>query len=362
MVIAMTGTVCADQGISAVPGNVGITTQTDRVVDGIVMEQYSLAWQISNQSLARRTDDPMLGPDQVQYTTTYDATIISQGGLTSLVKDMSVNTDNRLIGQSNVKSGTAVTFTATRNGGNIVGEETMMLDGTGNTTPASDRVLCPFGSTARSVIPPYCNIVQVGSNYDLTIGSVAYTADERFVGIDASTPVVMNYNINVRPYTVTGQGTYPAMGMTSAFIKAHLQEGRGWNATRAVDLTYSDVSSTSGRISAFTKEMSYTSQASGSLSGGNHIIHASTRAIGAPHAFSTPTPGGAYISPRGDVQVPDHGSITFTVGTHGQTQGISTNNNGQALVFVDGVDQGRLYSYQFSDVTSDHTIVASPLL
>ena len=69
MVIALTGTVCADQGVPAVPGNVGITTQTARVVDGIVMEQYSLAWQISNQSLAGRTDDPMFGTDQVQYTT-----------------------------------------------------------------------------------------------------------------------------------------------------------------------------------------------------------------------------------------------------------------------------------------------------
>ena len=338
MVIALTGTVCADQGVPAVPGNVGITTQTARVVDGIVMEQYSLAWQISNQSLARRTDDPMLGPDQVQYTTTYDATIVSQGGLTSLVKDMSVNTDNRLIGQSNVKSGTAVTFAANQNGGNIVGEETMMLDGTGNTTPASDRILCPFGSTARSVIPPYCNIVQVGSKYDLTIGSVAYTADERFVGIDASTPVVMNYNIDVKPYTVAGQGTSPAMGITSAFIKAHIQEARGGNTSKAEDLTYSETSSASGRISSFTKKISYSSQVTSPAERGMHTI----------------TPFGPGISPSTPVTVPDGGSATFT--HSGSTAPFGLPKTPLLGWIVDGIEVIGGDTYTFTNVVSDHTI------
>jgi len=336
MVIALTGMVCADQGVPAVPGHLGITSQTVRVVDGMVMEQYSLAWQISNQSLAGRTDDPMPGTDQVQYTTTYDATIISQGGLTSLVKDMSVNTDNRLIGQSNVKSGTAVTFAATRNGGNIMGEETMMLDGTGNTTTASDRILCPFGSTARSVIPPYCNIVKVGSKYDLTVGSVAYTADERFVGLDASTPVVMNYNINVKPYG-TSQGQVPASGSAMAYIKAHLQEGRGWNATRAEDLTYSETTSASGRISSFTNEISYTSQ-----------IMSTAERDSPPVVMHTITPMGGGINPSSPVTVPHGGSATF-ICTYTEVGFIPQWS-------VDGIPGQIGGSFTFTNVITDHTI------
>jgi len=41
-------------------------------------------------------------------------------------------------------------------------------------------------------------------------------------------------------------------------------------------------------------------------------------------------------------------------------QAISVPPDGSAYVVVDGVDQGYLFSYTFSDVTSDHTIVVSP--
>ena len=75
-----------------------------------------------------------------------------------------------------------------------------------------------------------CNIVQSGSRYDLNVGSVVTTANDRFVGSDATLPVVLNYAINVKPYTVAGQGTSPAMGSVSAYIKASIKEGRnGYN-------------------------------------------------------------------------------------------------------------------------------------
>ena len=45
---------------------------------------------------------------------------------------MAIDTRNKVIGQSNVKADTAVTFIATADGGNIVGSENIMLDGAGN--------------------------------------------------------------------------------------------------------------------------------------------------------------------------------------------------------------------------------------
>ena len=41
-------------------------------------------------------------------------------------------------------------------------------------------------------------------------------------------PVVLNYAINVKPYR-TSQGQIPAIGSAMAYIKAHIQEARGWD-------------------------------------------------------------------------------------------------------------------------------------
>ena len=108
--------------------------------------------------------------------------------------------------------------------------------------------------------PGYCNIVQTGSKFDLTTGSVVTSADNKFVGTDATAPVALNYAISVKPYTIPGKGTIPAMGSVSSYIKAHIQEGRSVNnTTRAEDLTYSESSFASGIITSFSKMISFQS-------------------------------------------------------------------------------------------------------
>ena len=106
-----------------------------------------------------------LSPGQVQYTTAYDADIVAQAGHTVFTKSMNIDTRNKVISQSNLDAKTALTFAATADGGNVVGSENLMIDGAGNTTPASDRMLCPFSAYPVDVIPAYCNIVQAGSKY-----------------------------------------------------------------------------------------------------------------------------------------------------------------------------------------------------
>jgi hypothetical protein len=256
--VASAGMVAADQVVPAVPGNQGISVQTVRIAEGLVMEQSSLALQISNQSLAPNSSSAMLSPGQIQYTTVYDQSIVAQGGVTTLVKDLTINTKNTVAGQSNVKADTSVTFVTTTDGGNLVGEENLLLDGAGNPTNASDRMICPFAAGDGNVIPAYCNIIQAGSKFDLIIGSVTTSANDRFVGTDATSPVVLNYNINVKPYG-TSQGQSPAIGSAMAYVKAHIQEARGWNITKNEDLTYSETSSAQGTITAFNKDIAYQS-------------------------------------------------------------------------------------------------------
>jgi len=221
-----------------------------------------------------------LDPGQIQYTTAYDAGIVAQAGHTVLLKSMNINTGNKVLPQSNLAADTVLTFVATGDGGNVVGSENLLIDGAGNTTKASDRMLCPFASQPVDVIPAYCNIVQTGNAYDLTVGSVTSHMSERFVSSDATNPVQLDHEFNVKPYGTT-DSSIPAIGSASAYFKAHIQEARDANNTtimktthsgeltypvtvattplKAEDLQYSESSSVSGIIQQFTKVVHYQS-------------------------------------------------------------------------------------------------------
>jgi hypothetical protein len=254
MLVALSGAVMADRGVNATPESQTISTSTAIIADGLVMDSSASAWTLSNQVMG----DMPLGTDESQYTTAYDSNTVAQAGTTTFVKTMAVDTRNKVIGQSNIKADTQVTFIQTADGGNIVGSENIMLDGAGNATTAADKMLCPFASAGGNVIPAYCNIIQAGSKYDLSVGSVTTSANDAFVHADATTPVVLNYNINVKPYNVEGTNV-PAIGSAMAYVKAHIQEGNNNLTNKAEDLTYSETSSVTGYINAFNKVIAYQS-------------------------------------------------------------------------------------------------------
>jgi hypothetical protein len=277
MVIALTGIVFADPGVNATPETQSLSTVTAADVIGLAMESDAATWTLSSADRIYtnwgRSDDPADFNDSyaTQYTTAYDANIVAQGGHAVIVKTMNIDTRNKVTSQSNINAQTGLTFAATDNGGNVVGSENLMIDGVSDSIFAYDKVLCPF-VTEDSAIPYLCNIVQAGSKYDLTIGSVTTNANERFVGTDAKDPVVLNYAINVKQYGIS-QGQIPASGSTMAYLKTHVQEGRDyyyfdlpggvWAPVKAEDLTYSESSSAQGTITTFNKEFGYSSQVTG---------------------------------------------------------------------------------------------------
>ena len=118
---------------------------------------------------------------------------------------------------------------ATGEGGNIVGSEDLLIDGSGNTTSASDRMLCPFSTTNGNVIPAYCNIVQAGSQFDLTAGTVRTGADDRFVGYRCHNPGCTR--LQHRCFNRTAQPADPSLPWVQHphTSKAHDQEARSPN-------------------------------------------------------------------------------------------------------------------------------------
>jgi hypothetical protein len=220
----------------------------------------------------------VLDPGQVQYTIGYNDQYFGISGQQTFVKSMAISTANTIADQSNIKAKTDIQFIAVDTG-RATRSEDLLLDGASQATNGANAILCPFVAPNPSIIPAFCNIVQAGSAFDTTLTSTVTSADTRFVGTDASIPVVLNYNINAKGITI-GNQTSPMIGSVSAYLKVHIQEARNesvnagsvlgspysfpdsLNPKKSEDLVYSEASSASGLISGFTKSMSYSSQAS----------------------------------------------------------------------------------------------------
>ena len=255
LIVACTGWVSADPGVNATHEVAGITTSTSIDCIGIVTESDSLAMSSTNTGTV---NSPPLSEGQVQYTAGYNDNLMAVNGHTTFVKSMQISTANTIADQSNIKAQTNLQFIGI-DGGRATRDEEIMVDGAGQATGTAGSILCPFASSTSDTIPAFCNIVQAGSSIDTSLASVVTSADTRFIGSDATFPVVLNYNIAARGITLSDGTSSPMIGSVSAFVKAHIQEARNASATKSEDLTYSETSSASGLINNFAKSISYQS-------------------------------------------------------------------------------------------------------
>jgi hypothetical protein len=229
-----------------------------------------------------------LDPGQVQYTTDYNDQYSGVSGQQTFAKSVALSTANTIADNSNIKANTNIQYIAVDTG-RATRTENLLLDGASQAQPSSSLILCPFANANPGIIPAFCNIEQAGSAFDTTLTSTVTSADTRFVGTDATIPVVLNYNINAQGITLGNQSS-PMIGSVSAYLKVHVQEARNESTIsgtpdeiapgafgqgerlysfpdavdpkKSEDLTYSETSTASGLISKFSKSMSYTSQAS----------------------------------------------------------------------------------------------------
>ena len=259
MLITLTGVAMADQPIPATPEVQVVSTATSMNVMGDISLVQSLAWTDSNLSLpVTYVTNPLLADTGIQYTTAYDQNLVGLSGITSLNKQLGVDTQNKVQTQSNVKAVTQVNFLGL-DGGNIVGSENIMIDGAGRNTTVSDRMICPFSAVTNARVPAYCNIFQAGSRFDLSEGAVTAQADDRFISASIDPPVELNYQVTVKGFPVTGEPG-PAIGSVGSYAKFHIQEARGVNETKSEDIVGSHTASAAGYISSYGDSIRYTSQ------------------------------------------------------------------------------------------------------
>jgi hypothetical protein len=288
IVLVSTGIAFADSGVPQVEETQGFETSTLMQLFGTATETDSIATTIDDGYKVYWDPAPPMGGYSFIYSGTYSEHTIADQGLVSFAKTMKYDTAGMAAeNQYNLVTDRITEFIGSETG-RMISEESLLLDGAGTGTDAIYSLLCPFAAQGDDdIIPPFCNIVEEGSSVDLTLGSLSSQSSERFIMLAAPDTSSTNWGMEW-PYPVSdpgveanynvkliGFGDVAAVGSASAYMNAHLQEGRtflqygnGYNYDdyeypKAEDMVYSELTTATGEITLFQKTMNYKSQVTG---------------------------------------------------------------------------------------------------
>jgi hypothetical protein len=246
------GSALADPGISPVNEVQGLHIETTVIAVGNFDQETEVA--ISSSSGSSLSDVPPLGAASTVYQSVYTEDTHSAGiGYISYDKSFDVSTDAKLTGQYNIESTRQITYLGI-DAGSIYSSEYLMTSGSGTSQPAGGRMICPFGS--EGTIAAFCNKVETGSTFVLSVANVATEANNRFITKSGDSPVETNYHILVTDYT----NGLPSKGSVMAFIRGTIKEGSNDDPDAlGGESSFDDSTSIIGDISIFDKQMHYDS-------------------------------------------------------------------------------------------------------
>jgi len=246
------GSALADPGISSVNEVQGLHIETTVIAVGNFDQETEVA--ISSSSGSSLSDVPPLGAASTVYQSVYTEDTHSAGiGYISYDKSFDVSTDAKLTGQYNIESTRQITYLGI-DAGSIYSSEYLMTSGSGTSQPAGGRMICPFGS--EGTIAAFCNKVETGSTFVLSVANVATEANNRFITKSGDSPVETNYHILVTDYA----NGLPSKGSVMAFIRGTIKEGSNDDPDAlGGESSFEDSTSIIGDISIFDKQMHYDS-------------------------------------------------------------------------------------------------------
>ncbi|MCQ8894301.1 MAG: hypothetical protein NQU46_06680 [Methanolinea sp.] len=246
LAVLAVGLAIADDPVNQTYETQGLSASTAVIVQGAVTNAESIVWIQSNRDMTESSLDVTM---ERQYTMSYIQSISGNNGYAEYNGVNTLDTANKVANQNNFKSTKQFDYMSFDEAfGQVATSESLLLDGVGSVDTAPDKFLCPFAASVNK-FPPYCNIIEMGSTFSGVAVSMTNVASERHVANSADVPVVMDYSVGL-----SGQGA------ASAWIRAHLQEGRG-TEDKGMDLVYSEKVTASGVIASFSKAMSYQSGA-----------------------------------------------------------------------------------------------------
>lgn len=206
--LAFVGAASAAVLPNATPETQTISSQTVVQCDGIVMSNEQYTGMDTNQAL----NGAPLSSGEVYSQNTYNNQITAVNGQTTYVKSIDVNTKNQVGTGKNVATSQVLTFT----GAVVVGDESASIFNAGQATSGTDKFLCPFTSAATTTVPPFNEMVTLGSHFDATTINQNSQMGITSVAASGDVPSSINYNIGA-----TGQGSI------STFMNILAQDGRG---------------------------------------------------------------------------------------------------------------------------------------
>jgi hypothetical protein len=252
LLIFTTGIVIADTGINATAETQGIRITTSVIMVGNFQSSTDLAWTTTTNPGGLSEVPPLTGG--AIYQAVYTEDTMSNGvGQIWYDKDLTVDTGEKLNGQSNIEAVKEIAFIG-NDGAQIYSDEYIMISGTAFPTSAKDAAICVFGSSSSGSIPAFCNRVEAGSTIDMSIVNTRTTTNGRFIVPSADTPVELTHNIRVD--TLNGM---PSQGKVSAFMQGSIQEGRNSTVSPFEEIEFKDTTTVDGEITLFDKVMSYRS-------------------------------------------------------------------------------------------------------
>ena len=290
---------CADPSIPAPPETQGISIGIVAQATGFFQEDQEVSWATSTTPLGSALGYPnptiplgdglfvywpgnvvleeVLGGGGnstrggILYETAYSESTSGIAGTIDYAKQFSADTENKAQGTSNLEVQRGIVFSTDSVGG-LVSSENLMLDSAGQFSQTSESFTCPFAPQVAELLPQFCNRVEMGSELDISSGSVSTAASERFVSASGGYPVTSDYHIRL-----AGIGDQPADGAVSAFMEVQAREGLIGTTARipfedpdmgtfylinpglASELRFEELSSAYGQITLFEKDMHYES-------------------------------------------------------------------------------------------------------
>jgi hypothetical protein len=282
----LAGIALADSGEPAVQETQGFVTSTAMHVFGTATETDSIVTDINDGYQNGGWDPaPPMAPSSVIYSSSYSENTLADQGRVTYQKTVGFDTAGMAEpNQYNLVTARLVEFAGTGTG-RMISDEQVTMDGASTGLDTITTLLCPFATVdLDSIIPPFCNIVQEGSSADITTGSLATQTRERFIMVAVPDPefgMAWPWE-SARPgteadysLTLTGFGDVPASGSVTAYINAHVQEGReivlngveadyaSWHYPKSEDLVYSESTTVTGEITLFSKDLNYLGKVTG---------------------------------------------------------------------------------------------------
>jgi len=253
--VLLTGLAMADHGIDQVPETQGITTATTIDAVGNFASTTDIQWLITDSALGLNGIPP-LDAGTTYYASTYTEDTFSNGvGLIAYDKNMDVETSEQLAGAWNIDADKQIAFVGV-DGARVYSDEYIMVDGVANKDTTTDRMLCVFAGDEDTRFPAYCNFAEAGSTIDMTVANVRTNSMDRFITPSGDTTVELEHDIAVTELITD----LPSMGSASAFMNVLIMEAYAESPVLMGEkIEFGEVTSVSGDITAFLKDMNYVS-------------------------------------------------------------------------------------------------------